>query len=54
VISLLLVNIPVLIFLAATLVVGCATPKDEHLWIASMKGDTDAVTKLINSGADPN
>jgi len=34
--------------------IACSNPKDEHLWLASMRGQPDNVRKFIRVGADPN
>lgn len=38
----------------AAFMAACTSPKDEHLWLASMRGQSDEVRTLIHAGADPN
>jgi ankyrin repeat protein len=38
----------------AVLLTACTDPKDEHLWQASMRGQSDNVRRFIRAGADPN
>jgi ankyrin repeat protein len=40
--------------LGVVLLTACTDPKDEHLWLASMRGQPDNVRKFIGAGADPN
>ena len=42
------------LMLTAVLLTACTDPKDEHLWLASMRGQTDNVRSFIRTGADPN
>ena len=42
------------ILLGVILLTACTDPKDEHLWQASMRGQTDTVKSFIRAGADPN
>jgi uncharacterized protein len=34
--------------------VACTNPADEHLWLASMRGQPDAMSTFLRDGADPN
>jgi ankyrin repeat protein len=43
-----------LLMFTVVLLTACTDPKDEHLWLASMRGQTDVVRSFIRSGADPN
>lgn len=42
------------LMLIAVFLTACTAPKDEHLWQASMRGQTDIVRSFVRDGADPN
>jgi uncharacterized protein len=49
-----LVDAGVSLLLGVVLLTACTDPKDEHLWQASMRGQTENVRSFIRAGADPN